>query len=142
VTLEEIQNLWKKDSKIDEVLLDESTLRIPQLHHKYLTLHSEYTLLVKKKQQELRTLEHRKWMYYSGKAAPEEYEEKPFEYKVIKSDVQHWVGVDEQIQKVEMQIDYYNTTVSVLSEILKQIHQMSYNIKNAIEWRRFTGGVG
>ena len=81
-------------------------------------------------------------MYYSGKAAPEEYEEKPFEYKVIKSDVQHWVGVDEQIQKVEMQIDYYNTTVSVLSEILKQIHQMSYNIKNAIEWRRFTGGVG
>jgi small-conductance mechanosensitive channel len=142
VTLEEIQNLWKKDSKIDEVLLDESTLRIPQLHHKYLTLHSEYTLLVKKKQQELRTLEHRKWLYYSGKAAPEEYEEKPFEYKVIKSDVQHWVGVDEQIQKVEMQIDYYNTTVSVLSEILKQIHQMSYNIKNAIEWRRFTGGVG
>ena len=40
-----------------------------------------------------------------------------------------------------MQIDYYNTTVSVLSEILKQIHQMSYNIKNAIEWRRFTGGA-
>ena len=141
MTLEEIQNLWKKDSKIDEVLLDESTLRIPQLHHKYLTLHSEYTLLVKKKQQELRTLEHRKWLYYSGKAAPEEYEEKPFEYKVIKSDVQHWVGVDEQIQKVEMQIDYYNTTVSVLSEILKQVHQMSYNIKNAIEWRRFTGGA-
>jgi hypothetical protein len=142
VTLEEIQNLWKKDSKIDEVLLDEAALRIPQLHHKYLTLHSEYTLLVKKKQQELRTLEHKKWLYYSGKASPEEYEEKPFEYKVMKSDVQHWIGVDEQIQKVEMQIDYYNTTVSVLSEILKQIHQMSYNIKNAIEWRRFTGGVG
>jgi hypothetical protein len=117
VTLEEIQNLWKKDSKIDEVLLDEAALRIPQLHHKYLTLHSEYTLLVKKKQQELRTLEHKKWLYYSGKASPEEYEEKPFEYKVMKSDVQHWIGVDEQIQKVEMQIDYYNTTVSVLSEI-------------------------
>ena len=141
MNLEEIQNLWKKDSKIDEVLLDESTLRIPQLHHKYLTLHSEYSLLVKKKQQELRTLEHKKWLYYSGKASPEEYEEKPFEYKVMKSDVNNWIAVDEQIQKVEMQIDYYNTTVSVLSEILKQIHQMSYNIKNAIEWRRFTGGV-
>lgn len=141
MNLEEIQNLWKKDSQIDEVLLDEATLRIPQLHHKYLTLHSEYVLLAKKKTQELRTLEHRKWLYYSGKAAPEEYEDKPFEHKVIKSDVQHWVGVDEQIQRVEMQIDYYNATVNVLSEILKQIHQMSYNIKNAIEWRRFTGGV-
>ena len=141
MNLDEIQNLWKKDSQIDEVLLDEATLRITQLHHKYLTLHSEYVLLAKKKTQELRTLEHRKWLYYSGKAAPEEYEDKPFEHKVIKSDVQHWVGVDEQIQRVEMQIDYYNTTVNVLSEILKQIHQMSYNIKNAIEWRRFTGGV-
>ena len=141
MNLEEIQDIWKKDSKIDEVLLDEATLRIPQLHHKYLTLHSEYTLLVKKKQQELRTLEHRKWLYYSGKAPPEEYEDKPFEHRVIKSDVQHWVGVDEQIQKVEMQIDYYNTTISVLNEILKQINQMSYNIKNAIEWRRFTNGA-
>ena len=141
MNLESIQEMWKRDSQVDEVLLDEASLLIPQLHHKYLTLHSEYTLLVKKKQQELRTLEHRKWLYYSGKAPPEEYEDKPFEHRVIKSDVQHWVGVDEQIQKVEMQIDYYNTTISVLNEILKQINQMSYNIKNAIEWRRFTNGA-
>ena len=141
MTLEEIQNLWKKDSKIDEVLLDESTLRIPQLHHKYLTLHSEYTLLVKKKQQELRTLEHKKWLYYSGKAAPEEYEDEPFPHKVIKADIQNWMGVDEKIQKVEMQIDYYLTVSDTLREILRQINQMTYNIRAAIDWRKFTGGV-
>ena len=141
MNLEEIQNLWKKDSQIDEVMLDEAALKIPQLHHKYLTLYSEYTLLAKKKGQELKALQHKKWLYYSGKAAPEEYEEKPFDYKVMKSDVAQWVAVDEQIQKVEMQIDNYNVTVNTLSEILKQIHQLSYNIKNAIEWRRFTGGV-
>ena len=141
MNLEQIQDLWKKDSKIDDVLLDEAALRIPQLHHKYLTLHSEYTLLVKKKQQELRTLEHRKWLYYSGKASPEEYEEKPFEYKVMKSDVNNWIAVDEQIQKVEMQIDYYLTVSDTLREILRQINQMTYNIKSAIEWRKFTGGV-
>ena len=140
MNLEEIQDLWKKDSVIDEVMLCEASLRIPQLHHKYLTLHSEYTLLVKKKSQELRTLEHKKWLYYSGKAPPEDYEDEPFPHKVIKSDVQNWVGVDAQIQKVEMQIDYYQATLSALSEILKQINQMSYNIKNAIEWRRFVGG--
>jgi hypothetical protein len=142
VNLEEIQEIWKKDSQIDEVLLDESSLRIPQLHQKYLTLLSEYTLLLRKKRQELKTLHHRKWLYYSGKATPEEYEDKPFPYKVIKSDIQNWIGVDEQVLNVEMQIEYYDTTVEALKEILKQIHQMSYNIKNAIEWRRFTGGVG
>ena len=141
MNLEQIQELWKKDSQIDEVLLDEAALRIPQLHHKYLTLHSEYTLLAKKKGQELKQLQHKKWLYYSGKADPKEYEDNPFPHKVMKGDVNNWIAVDEQIQKVEMQIDYYNTTVHVLSEILKQIHQLSYNIKNAIEWRRFTGGL-
>ena len=140
MNLEEIQKLWEKDSKIDEVMLDEASLKIPRLHHKYLTLHSEYTLLSKKKGQELKKLEHKKWLYYSGKAAPEEYENNPFPHKVMKGDVQNWISVDEQIQKVEMQIDYYNTTLGVLNEILKQIHQMSYNIKNTIEWRRFVGG--
>ena len=140
MNLEEIQKIWEKDSKIDEVLLDESSLRIPQLHQKYLTLLNEFTLLLRKKRQELKTLHHRKWLYYSGKATPEEYEDKPFPYKVIKSDIQNWVGVDEQVLNVEMQIEYYDTTVEALKEILKQINQLSNNIKNAIQWRCFVGG--
>ena len=139
--LEKIQELWKKDSKIDDFSLDDAALRIPQLHHKYLTLYTEYNLLEKKKRQELRVLEHQKWLYYSGKASPEEYEDKPFPYKVIKSDVQNWVGVDEQILKVQMQIDYYTTTKDALSEILKQVNQLSYNVRAAIDWRKFTCGA-
>jgi hypothetical protein len=141
VNLEEIQNLWKKDSQIDDILLDEASLKIPQLHHKYLTLLSNASLLVKKKEQELKAMKHMRWLYYSGKAPPEDYEEEPFPHKVIKSDIQNWVGVDEKVQKVEMQIEYFITCEETLREILRQINQMSYNIKNAIEWRRFTGGV-
>ena len=133
--------MWKRDSQVDDVLLDNAALQIPQLHHKYLTLLSEYNLLVKKKEQELKRVKHNRWLYYSGKAAPEEYEDDPFPHKVIKSDIQNWMGVDEKIQKVEMQIDYYLTVSDTLREILRQINQMTYNIKSAIEWRKFTGGV-
>ncbi len=133
--------MWERDSKMDETLLDNAALAIPQLHQKYLTLLSEFTLLGKKKRQELKALQHKKWLYYSGKAPPEDYEDEPFEHRVIKSDIQHWVGVDELIQRIEMQIEYYVTVVNALAEILKQVHQLSYNIKNAIEWRRFTNGV-
>ena len=133
--------MWKKDSKIDEVMLDESSLRIPQLHHKYLTLHSEYTLIGKKYAQELRVLQHQKWLYYSGKASPEEYAEKPFPHKVMKGDVIHWIQVDEDVMKKELQKEVCDNTVKVLDEILRQVHQLSYNIKNAIQWRQFTGGV-
>ena len=137
--LESIQQMWEKDSKIDDVMLDESSIRIPQLHHKYITLHNEFSLLNKKASQELRKLQHKKWLYYSGKEVPEDAE--PFPYKVIKSDVPHWVQIDDDVMKVEMKLEYYDVVLHTLSDILKQVHQLSYNIKNAIEWRRFVGGV-
>lgn len=137
--LETIQKAWERDSKIDDVMLDESSLRIPQLHQKYLSMHNEFSLLSKKAEQQLRTLQHKKWLYYSGKAVPDDSE--PFPFKVIKSDIQNWMGVDEEIQKAEMKVEYYEVILFTLSDILKQVHQMSYNIKNAIQWRSFVGGV-
>lgn len=141
MNLETIQEMWSKDSVIDDILIDEASIKIPQLHSKYLTLHSEFTLLLKKAKQELDKARHYKWLYYSGKGPPEMYQDKPFDYKVIKSDVQNWVGVDEDINKIEMKVALYETTLSTLSEILKQVHQMGYHIKSIIDWRRFTNGV-
>ena len=132
--------MWKKDSVIDDVLIDQAAIKIPQLHQKYLTLHSEYVLLGKKKAQDLKRLQHKKTLYYSGRATPEEYNE-PFEYKVMKSDVPNWVAVDDEVQRVELKLEYYYATIKVLEDILKQVHQLSFNIKNVIEWRRFVGGA-
>ena len=139
--LEKINEMWARDSVIDTVLLDEATIKIPQLHQKYLTLHSEYTLLLKKKRMELKKMHHIKYLYYSGKASPEVYEDKPFPYKVLKNEVPNWIEVDEEIQRVDLKVEYYCATIKTLEEILKQIHQMSFNIKNIIEWRRFTSGA-
>ena len=139
--LQTINEMWERDSKIDKVMLDEASIKIPQLHQKYLTLLSEYTLLLKRKNQDLKRLQHQKYLYYAGKAPPEEYEDKPFPYKVLKSDVYSWVSVDEDIHKVEMKMEYYTVVLRTLEEILKQVHQMSFNIKNMITWRQFAGGV-
>ena len=137
--LQTIQSMWEKDSKIDDVMLDNASLAIPQLHHKYLTLHNEYSLLSKKAKQQQRVLQHKKWLYYSGKEVPEDAD--PFPYKVIKSDIANWIAVDEDIQKIEMKIDYYDVVLDTLRDILKQVHQMTYHIKQCIEWRRFVNGV-
>ena len=139
--LETINSMWEKDSKIDDVMLDKASLAIPQLHQKYLNLLSEFTLLSKKATQQLKSAQHSKFLFYSGKAKPEEYEEKPFPYKVLKGEAWNWVNIDEDIQKLELKIEYYNTVLRTLEEILKQVHQMSYNCKNVIEWRRFVGGM-
>ena len=139
--LDKINEMWEKDSVIDDTLIDSASIKIPQLHQKYLNLLSEFTLLQKKKTQELKKAQHYKFLYYSGKAPPEEYEDKPFNYKVLKNEAWNWVHIDEQIQNIELKIEYYNVVLRVLEEILKQVHQMSYNIRNTIEWRRFVGGM-
>lgn len=136
-----IQEMWKKDSVIDKIMLDEASLKIPQLHQKYLVLLNEFNLLRKKKRQDLKRMEHKKWMYYSGKAPAEDYEAEPFNHKVMKSDVPAWVSVDKQVNDIEMKLEYYNEVCDTLQEILRQVNQMSYNIKNAIQWRTFTNGV-
>ena len=125
----------------DDTLLAEASVKIPQLHQKYVTLLSEYLLLKKKKEQELKGLQHRRFLYYAGKAQPEEYEDQPFNYKLMKSEIPSWVEVDEMIQKVDLKLEYYCVTIRCLEDILKQIHQMSFNIKNMIEWRRFVHGT-
>ena len=139
--LQKINEMWERDSVIDDVMLDQASIKIPQLHQKYVSLLSEFTLLHKKTGQQLKTAQHMKFLYYSGKAAPEEYEERPFPYKVLKGEAWNWVNIDEDIQKIELKIEYYNTVLRTLEEILKQVHQMSYNIKNVIQWRTFVGGV-
>jgi hypothetical protein len=140
MNLEEIQSMWAKDSVIDDVLLDEASIKIPQLHSKYITLHSEFTLLLKKAKQEHNKIIHLRTLYYSGRGTPEMYEETPFDFKLIRSEVPSWVAVDETVNKVEMKVVLYETTLNTLSEILKQIHQLSFNIKNMIAWRQFVNG--
>ena len=136
--LEKIQRMWEKDSVIDDVLLDEESLKIPQLHSKYITLYNDFQLLKAKATIELKQIKHKQWLYYSGKEVPEDAE--PFNYKVMKSDVQNWVSVDDKVMKVEAKLDYYEIVLHSLSVILKQIHTRNYLIKNAIEWRRFSQG--
>ena len=58
---------------IDKIMLDEASLKIPQLHQKYLVLLNEFNLLRKRKRQELKRMEHKKYVL-SGKAPAEDYE--------------------------------------------------------------------
>ena len=139
MNLDELQKMWEKDAVVDDTLLDEEALKIPQLHSKYLTLYNQFKLLMSKARMESKNINHKKWLYYSGREVPEDAE--PFNHKVIRSDVPNWVAVDEQVQKIEAKIEYYQVVLDFLSEVIKQINNRNYVITNAIQWRRFTSGV-
>ena len=143
ITLDKIQEMWEKDAKIDPDNLHTESLNIPVLHSKYYEIYNNIYLLRKKAEQQRKNIRHERYEYFSGKADPEVYVENPFPKKIRDKDtMQKYLDADEKLSGVSLKIDYYETMLSYLEEILKQITNRTYQIKNSIEFMRFTSGLG
>lgn len=140
MNLDEIQLSWEEDSKIDEDNLHTESTRIPSLHAKYYKILNNILLLKKIEENKFKQLKKEKWQYYTGKADPEVYIDKPFDHKVLRQDVDKYMDADEDLIKVSSKIDYYQVMLSYLDSILKTINNRTYQIKNSIEWQQFIRG--
>jgi len=141
MTLEELQQQVSKDFKLDDTELDSESVSIPLLHNKYLIHFNIFSLLLKKAEYEHKTMIKDKWEYYTGKADPSVYKEKPFDIKVLKSDVHIYMDSDPELQRADQKVAYLNQIVKYLEQILRGINNRSFLIKNAIEWKKFTSGA-
>ena len=141
MTLEELQQSVDKDFKLDDTELDTESTKIPLLHNKYLQHFNKFSLLLKKAEYDYKTLQRHKWEYYTGKADPAVYQEKPFNLKVLRQDVDKYIKSDPEVNKLEQKVTYIETTVDYLEKTLKIISNRTFTIKNAIDWRKFTSGV-
>jgi len=140
MNLDEIQSLWSDDSKIDPDNLHTESTNIPALHSKYYSILNRILLLKKSEENKFKILKKEKWQYYSGKADPQVYIEKPFDHKVLRQDVDKYMDSDEDLIKILSKIDYYQVMISYLDSILKNINNRTYQVKNAIEWQKFIRG--
>mgnify|MGYP000941021628 FL=1 len=140
MNLDEIQILWDEDSKIDEDELHTESTKVPSLHAKYYRILNNILILKKVEENKFKQLKKEKWQYYTGKADPEVYIEKPFDHKVLRQDVDKYMDADEDLIKVCSKIDYYQIMLNYLDSILKTINNRTYQIKNSIEWQQFIRG--
>jgi len=139
--LEQLQIEADKDLKINDIELDLESLKTPQLHNKYLKHYTKFKLLLTRTEDELRIIKRDKWEYYTGKADPQVYQLKPFNFKILKTDIDKYLEADEDIQKLTQKVAYLNTVVDFLDRTLRIIVNRTYVIKNAIEWKKFTSGA-
>ena len=141
MNLDKIQEMWERDSHIDPDNLHDESLKIPQLHSKYYTIYNTITLLREKARDSYNRVRLERYNYYTGKAPAEVYAAEPFPYKVREKDaIQRHMDADEKLNKVNMKIKYYDTTLKYLEEIIRIISNRTYQIKNAIEWNKFQAG--
>ena len=141
MTLEELQEQVDKDLKINDTELDLESLKTPQLHNKYLKEYNNFKLLLSRAESDYKILKRFKWEYYTGKSSPQIYKEKPFNLKIMKSDIDKYLESDEDLIKAKQRIDYLETVVNYLDRTLKTISSRDWQIRNSIEWRKFTSGA-
>ena len=141
MTLEELQIQADKDLKINDTELDLESLKTPQLHNQYLKHLTKYKLMLSRAETEYNTLKREKWEYYTGKADASVYAEKPFDLKILRTDIDKYLDSDEDLQKQKQKVDYLDTTVDFLDRTIRQIGNRGFTIKNAIDWRKFTSGA-
>jgi hypothetical protein len=141
MNLDELQLMWEKDSEIDPDNLHLESLKIPILHSKYYKIYNELNLLYKKAEQDLKELERVRYEYYSGKSDPIVYIEEPFPFKVRDKDsMKRYLESDKKLSNLKLKIEYYLTMIKYCEDIIKTIQNRTFQIKNAVEFMRFTAG--
>ena len=134
---------WEKDSRISDDLTLES-LKIPQLHSKwmkYLYAEKNELVIIQRAYYKMKRL---RWEYYNGTIDHNVLDKmgwEPFLQKILKPDLPMWLDSDKELGELKDQRTRKEQTISLLEQIIKQITERQWTIKNAIEWRKFEMGA-
>jgi hypothetical protein len=143
IDLDVIQKMWEEDSKIDIDNLHTESLNVPILHSKYYELYNTINLLKTKAEKQKKKIRHEKYEYFTGKADPEVYIENPFPKKIRdKETLQGYLDSDEKLNQISLKVEYYEIMLEYIQSILKQISERNWQIRNSIEFMKFSSGLG
>jgi hypothetical protein len=142
--IETIKKMVDQDMKIDDLNLDLESLQSPQLHSKYLNLLHDESLSLHKATIEQKELRRLKWEYYLGKMDQETLDEKgwqPFGLKILRTDIDVYLESDKDLLRMEARIHYLKEKVKYIESVLQSIGRRGWDIKSAIEWKKFMSGA-
>ena len=126
---EEIQKLWSGDCHIDETELSQESVKIPQLHNKYLILFHDERLRLRTMKFDHSKLLKVKREYFSGRMDATEleaYDWEPFQYKLLKADVQEYIDADDDIIEGKKKISLQEEKVEYLESVVKSLSTRGY----------------
>ena len=141
MNLDELKLQVSQDLRVDDEHLDTESLKNQEIKAKYLEHKSKFELLLYKAKGDYKKLYREKWEYYGGKADAKVYATKPFDLRVLKTDLGVYISADEEIIDAENKIGYLETVVDYIKGVIKSIDNRGWDIKNAIEWKKFEAGV-
>lgn len=143
--LEELLEIWNKDSFIDESQISSELLKIPQLHAKYLRTLNEHKMAGIKCKFEYDKLKNIKTEYYLGnldKETLDEYGWEPFDLRIgAKSNVERYINSDDQLIKLLQKKAYHEQVASTCESILYELKNRSWQLKTFVDYQKFLSGA-
>jgi hypothetical protein len=134
---------WEVDCVIDEDDIGRSALRTPNLHAKYLRVLIDYKLKKVKYTSDLNELKLLKTKHIKGHLTTEELKElnwEPFQFRVLKGEIDEYLQADPDIQKIQTKIEYCTSAIYLLDSILQELKSRSFHTRVAMDWIKFRAG--
>jgi len=145
ITLNELQDQWKTDCKLDELNLGSESTRTPELHAKYLNYLTTFKLQLRKSESQKLSLRRVKWKYFRGELSKEELEGLGWEQYLgpvpLNNQMSDYLDSDPDIIKLDDKIEYIKACLYQCEMIMKSLSSRTWDIKNAVEWTKFTNGL-
>jgi hypothetical protein len=142
--IQEIQDMWAEDCKIDQTNLGRSAARVPELHAKYLNMMSSVRLQYRRAEVEYLRVQKLKVRYYRGELSKEELTalgwEQYLNARPLKNEMDVVINSDDDIIRLVDKLEYLKTVMYQLEQIIKSINSRTWDIKSSIEWYKFTNG--
>ena len=141
--LEEVMKQWEKDSEVDITEPGREIIRIPILHNKYNKYLSLHNLSAKKAEIEYAKMKKLKWLYYTGKLDQDELDKlgwEPFRF-TLKSDIGVYLDADDDLNKLKRKHAYHEEAASFCTNVMKEISNRTWQLKEYIGWEKFVQGA-
>ena len=141
--LEQIQEWWTKDCILDETEVSREASIIPQLHNKYLKLHTIERLALLKLQEDLKRLRFEKMEFYRD-GPNDETRARGWEFpprgRLAPGLAATYVDADKDVIAMNLQVGFQSEKVSVLHEIIKSLNNRNYLLTNILADRKWSQG--
>ena len=145
MNIEQIQDMWDIDADIDDNYLGDHATKAPKLHAKYIKLLVGVKLKHTKLSSDYNMLRKAKFRYYRGELSRDELNELGWVQwqgvKPLKNEMDEFLTGDTDLNTLRVKIDYLETMIYLLESILGQIKARDWQLKTAVEWKRFLAGM-
>lgn len=145
MNIEELNDMWEEDCSIDEDHLDRASVFTAKLHSKYLRLLVQHKMRIAALNAEYNNLRQVKFRYYRGELSREELTDRNWTQwqgvKPLKNEMDEFLTGDADLNKINIKIEYIKVMVEALESILGQIKARDWQIRNAVEYKKFIAGA-